>query len=104
MLPHTIMVIVPNVGVVELFILLFGLAALALPIWGIIDAAQRPDWQWKAAGASRTTWIALMAIFGFVCSPVGLIVSIYYLAAMRPRLTGKPGYPPSGVVDRDLDR
>lgn len=95
---------IPNIGVTELVVLVIGLSSLAVPVWGIIDAAQRPDSQWKATGVSRATWITLMAVAAFACSPVGLVISIYYLVSMRPRLDGRTAYRPGGVADADLDR
>jgi hypothetical protein len=78
----------PNFGLTELVVVgLLSLLSLVLPIWGIIDAAQRPDWQWKAIGSNRTTWIVLMAVFLLLCAPVGLVISTYYLASLRPRLS-----------------
>jgi hypothetical protein len=78
----------PNFGATELLVVgLLSLLSLVLPIWGIIDAAQRPDSQWKAIGADRTMWIVLMAVFLFLCAPVSLVISVYYLASLRPRLS-----------------
>ncbi len=66
------------------------LATLALPIWGIIDAAGRPDVQWTTAGQSKGLWIALMAV-GTVFRGAGIVLSIVYLAAIRPKLEAARG-------------
>jgi hypothetical protein len=57
---------------------------LALPIWGFVDAATRPDHHWKAAGVSKPLWIGLQGLgapFG-----VGMVAAIVYFATIRPRL------------------
>jgi hypothetical protein len=86
----SIFAFLPNFGVIELVVIAITagimLMSLVLPVWGIIDAAQRPDPQWKRLGASRTTWIVLMAVFLFLCAPVSVVISIYYLVSLRPRL------------------
>jgi hypothetical protein len=69
-----------------LCLLVLMLAALAVPIVAIIDAAKRPDKEWQAAGVSRELWIILIAGGTFFLLPVGFAVAVYYLAAMRPRL------------------
>jgi phosphoglycerol transferase MdoB-like AlkP superfamily enzyme len=92
----------PMLGPTELLFVVLGIASLAFPLWGIIDAAQRPDWQWTSIGASRTTWIVLMAVFAFVCTPAGLVISVYYLAAIRPRLASAADKPTGRTVDTDF--
>jgi hypothetical protein len=86
----SILAFLPNLGPLELVFVAIAagitVISLVLPVWGIIDAAQRPDSQWKRLGASRTTWIVLMAVFLFLCAPVSVVISIYYLASLRPRL------------------
>ncbi len=91
-----------NPGPMELCVIFFMMLSWAVPIWGIIDAAQRPDWQWQATGMNRTTWIVLMAAFAFVCAPVGLVISVYYLAAIRPRLDAGRAKSSQGTVDQDF--
>jgi hypothetical protein len=89
----SIFAFLPNLGVFELVIVSaiagMSLMSLVFPIWGIIDAAQRPDSQWKGVGASRTMWIVLMAVFLFLCAPIGAVISIYYLVSLRPRLSSR---------------
>lgn len=38
------------------------LAALLLPVWGIVDAATRPEQAWTAIRQSRWTWILLQGV------------------------------------------
>jgi hypothetical protein len=89
----SILAFLPNLGAFELVIVSaiagMSLMSLIFPIWGIIDAAQRPDSQWKEVGASRTMWIVLMAVFLFLCAPIGAAISIYYLVSLRPRLSSR---------------
>jgi hypothetical protein len=48
-----------SLGLVELVFILVILAVVILPIWGIIDAAVRPDGEWQAAGQSKVVWIVV---------------------------------------------
>ena len=80
-----------NGGLFTLFILI-GLVFLAVPIWGIVDAAQRPDSQWQAAGQNKTTWIVLMAAGALFCGIVGFVLALVYLLSIRPKLQAEGGY------------
>lgn len=79
----------PNLGITE-FIVLGGLFlsafTFAIVLWGVIDAAQRPDSAWAAIETSRTLWIGLMAGGLILCFPAGLVLTVYYLVSIRPRL------------------
>lgn len=70
-----------NLGAPELLI---GFIPLALMIWGVADAASRPDWAWQRSGQSKALWIVLQVVGLFVC--LGWILSIVYLAAIRPQV------------------
>ena len=78
-------------GLAILFMLL-SLASLGLVIWGIVDAAQRPDAAWQQAGQNKTLWIVLQAVGLLFC--VGGIFAVIYLAAVRPQVdrAGGPAY------------
>jgi hypothetical protein len=66
-------------GPVELVILVFVLFNLIFPIWGIIDAAMRPDPVWAATGQNKIVWI-LVQIF------LWTLGAIIYFVAIRPKL------------------
>jgi hypothetical protein len=74
-------------------LLVFAISAVSLvpPIWGIIDAAGRPDKQWDGIGQSKGIWVVMMALGTLLCAPFGIITSIYYLAVMKPRLEAVGG-------------
>lgn len=72
-----------TIGPQELILLLFLLALFAFPLWGIIDAAVRPDSQWRAANQNKIVWV-LLQIF------LGIIGAIVYFAAIRPKLKAVP--------------
>lgn len=76
---------VRSVGPSELMILLILLVPLSFTVFAIVDGARRPEWAWQQAGQSKALWIALQAVGIFVCS-LGVIMSIIYLAAIRPKL------------------
>jgi hypothetical protein len=73
--------------------LLFGLATLAVTIWGIVDAASRPDWAWQRSGQNKVLWVVLQVVGIFVC--LGWVLSIVYLAAIRPQVARHQQGPPS---------
>jgi hypothetical protein len=72
-------------GVVVVVVVL-AIAPLALGVWAIVDAASKPEAAWVATGKNRVTWIVLIAVFTFFCPLVGLVLSIVYLASIRPQL------------------
>ena len=74
-----------GLGAPELIIILFMLLLPAVIIWGIVDAASRPDAAWVAAGQNKTVWIVLQAV-GLVFCGLGALVSVVYLLAIRPKL------------------
>jgi heme/copper-type cytochrome/quinol oxidase subunit 2 len=65
-----------NLGPTELLIFLL---VLALPLWGIVDAAVRPDSAWRAADQNKVLWIVLMIV-------LGLIGTLIYFIAIRPKV------------------
>ena len=79
-----------NVGPAEfgviLLVVILAIAPIALGVWAIIDAATKPEAAWAVAGKSRATWIALIAVFTFMCPLVGLVLSIVYLTSIRQQL------------------
>jgi len=87
-----------NIGAAELLILLIGVVPFAVIVWGILDAAMRPDPVWQRAGQSKVLWVALQVAGLFVCL-AGLILSLVYLFAIRPQLAryqGRGGFRDAG--------
>ena len=67
-------------------LILFGLFCLAVTLWGIIDAANRPDYAWTAAEQNKTLWVALQG-FGLLFAGLGgLLMAVVYLAVIRPKV------------------
>jgi hypothetical protein len=66
---------------VGLFVLWFVVAAggFAVWLWGLIDAARRPDWAYRWSGSDKTLWVVLIAVLGF-------IPAIIYLVGIRPKV------------------
>jgi hypothetical protein len=56
---------------------------LAISVWALLDAAHRPEWAFVLAGRNRLVWVAACGI-GIMFNVVGLAVSIWYLARVRP--------------------
>lgn len=83
----------------SLTFVLFLLAPAILAVWALADAATRPDWAFVAAGRKKVLWVILTAS-AFVVPLVGLLPSIVYLLAIRPKVqraqTLQPGATPLG--------
>ena len=78
-------------GPTELVLIVFLVIPLGLvfPIWGIVDAAGRPDAAWARAEQSKTLWIVLQAVGMLVC--FGWILAVIYLAVIRPKVRAAEG-------------
>lgn len=63
---------------------------LALSLWALLDAAKRPAWAWALAERRQVVWIAAILI-GVLVLPLGLALSIWYLARIRPHLAAVEG-------------
>ena len=68
------------IGPVELVFILIALAAtVVLPIWGLADAAMRPDAVWAASGQSKIVWLILQVL-------LWTLGAVIYFVAIRPKL------------------
>ncbi len=73
-----------DVGTIQLAVILVAFALVALPIWGVIDAAARPAHHWEASGYSKRLWVgaqALGAPFG-----VGFWASLMYFLKTKRKV------------------
>ncbi len=60
--------------------------AFVIPLWAIVDAISRPTAGFKAAGSSKALWLILLIVTWILTGLVGLILSVVYLASIRPRV------------------
>jgi hypothetical protein len=72
------------VGAPELFVILIVCLIPVGFLWGIIDAAMRPDWAFKAARQSKGLWIGL--IVGTWVIALGWLLGWVYVLAIRPKV------------------
>jgi Na+-driven multidrug efflux pump len=82
---------------IVLLVLIVAIAALAVPLWAIIDAASRPSGAFQAAGSSKGMWISLIAVFWLFTGIVGVILAIVYLASIRPSVRAAAALPPPPI-------
>jgi hypothetical protein len=73
-------------GADGVFVLLIALVALVIPIWALVDSISRPSGAFTAAGSSKGLWIALIVLFWLFTGIIGVVLSIVYLASIRPRV------------------
>jgi hypothetical protein len=73
-------------GVAGLIVLVIALVTLVISIWALVDSISRPSGAFAAAGSSKGLWIALIVLFSLFTGIVGVILSIVYLASIRPRV------------------
>ena len=62
------------------------LIAFVLPLWAIVDVISRPKAGFKAAGSSKALWLTLLIVTWILTMVVGLVLSVVYLASIRPRV------------------
>jgi hypothetical protein len=79
-----------GLGVPELLIILFILGGMVLPVWGIVDAAIRPDSVWAAAGQNKVVWV-IIQIF------LWTLGAVIYFVAIRPKLVAAADRPAGPV-------
>jgi uncharacterized protein len=90
-----------NVPTVALGITMVAAALVALPIWGVIDAAARPEHHWEAAGYSKRLWVGVQALgapFG-----LGFWAAVAYFARARRNLNRAAAYQDVAVTGNELD-
>jgi hypothetical protein len=73
-------------GLDGLIVLVIALITLVVPIWALVDSISRPAGAFTAAGSSKGMWIVLIVLFWFFTGIIGLVLSIVYLASIRPRV------------------
>ena len=69
-----------------LIILVPAVIALGVAIWAIVDAIGRPSDKFILAGQSKAVWLVLMIGFTLACGFIGVLLAIYYLLAVRPKV------------------
>jgi hypothetical protein len=68
-----------GLGAPELIIIFVLLVFVVLPVWGIIDAATKPESVWAAAGQNKLVWVVVQIFLGVLGAAV-------YFLAIRPKL------------------
>jgi hypothetical protein len=68
-----------------LFLLILVSIPLAISVWALTDAAARPRWVWALTEKNQVAWLAAI-LLGTLTVLLGLAISIWYLARVRPAL------------------
>lgn len=78
-------------GLGNLFLTILTTAVFCIPIslslWALLDCAKRPRWAWALTPRSQQVWM-FSILCGILLVPVGLAISAYYLARIRPEIAG----------------
>ncbi len=82
----------------NLLVVLVG-PSLVVGVWAVIDALVRPDSDWMAADQNKTAWVIGLLVGPLVLFPLGIMVSLVYLVAIRSKLGRVArGYSPTARV------
>ena len=90
-----------NVGTVPLALILLAFVLMAVPIWGVLDAASRPEHHWQAAGTSKRLWVGVQALgapFG-----VGFGASLAYFLSTKRKLKRGAVYSDVAVAGDEIE-
>jgi hypothetical protein len=83
------------------------MAAIAFPVWAIVDVVGHPAEAWSALGRSQTTWILVLFVGTFVLLLLGIGAGLYYVVRVRPDLIAASaaygGLPVRARVSRESD-
>ena len=82
----------------DVLIILGVIIGIGVPLWGIIDAAQRPPESFQRIGSDKTRWIVIQAVLAVFLNLAGVIASIVYLTSVRPRLRRSSAAPLDSCV------
>jgi hypothetical protein len=72
------------VGPDLLIVLLVMFLGVGVPLWAVIDAANRPAVAFYGAGSNKVAWIAVLVVAFFL--GVGVLLGGYYLLFTRPKV------------------
>ncbi len=73
-------------GLDGIIILVVAIVMLVLPIWALVDSIARPSSAFSAANSSKGMWVALIVITWLLTGIIGTVLSVVYLASIRPRV------------------
>ena len=90
-----------DVSTIWLAILLVAFILVALPIWGVIDAAGRPAHHWEAGGLSKRMWVGVQA-FGAPFG-IGFWAALAYFLKTKRKLKAAGVYSDVAVSGDELE-
>jgi RsiW-degrading membrane proteinase PrsW (M82 family) len=71
---------------IALLVLFLG---IGVPLWAVIDAANRPAAAFYGAGSNKTAWIAVIVVAFFL--GIGFLLGGFYLLFTRPKVRRQMG-------------
>jgi uncharacterized protein DUF2516 len=72
-----------------LIVVVIGFCGVVVPIWALVDAANRSAVAFYAAGSNKTAWILVIALAW--CIGLGFFLGGYYLLLTRKKLRQQVG-------------
>ena len=67
-----------------LVVLVIAFCAMVVPIWAVVDAANRSAVDFYAAGSNKTAWIVVILVSWFF--GLGFFLGGYYLLVIRKKV------------------
>ena len=71
---------------VTTYLVTYEAVVLATALWALVDLTGRRTADLRAIGESKGRWIALISVSSLLVGIVGVILSLVYLASIRPRI------------------
>ena len=78
------MVLAAIIGPDLLIVLVVLFCGVAVPIWAIVDAANRPAVAFYGAGFNKTAWIVVIVVASLI--GLGFFLGGFYLLSTRPKV------------------
>ena len=74
----------------DLLVLIILACAVVVPIWAVVDAANRPKAAFYGAGSNKTAWIVVIVVAWFF--GLGFFLGGFYLVFTRPKVRRQMGH------------
>ena len=67
-----------------LIVLALPFVGVGIPVWAVVDAANRPAVAFYGAGSNKAAWIAVIVVA--IVLGIGFLLAGFYLLCTRPKM------------------